>query len=63
MSEMDAGRGVFTHNDLRRIFDALEAARPDLADALDLVRIAVGLKSSAACAAGRVVDAEWKVSR
>jgi hypothetical protein len=34
VEQIDAGRGIFTNNDLRRIFDALEAARPDLADAL-----------------------------
>ncbi len=60
-----AGSEVFIGEDLRRIFDALEVARPDLSEALNIVRIALGLERSARVARfnGRVVDAEWRVSR
>ncbi len=44
MNSSDNGRGVFTSNDLRRLFDALEVARPDLSEALNIVRIALGLQ-------------------
>ena len=62
-----AGSEVFIGEDLRRIFDALEVARPDLSEALTIVRIALGLERSARTArfngAGRIVDAEWRVNR
>ena len=60
---LDPGRGVFSQDDLRRILDSLEAARPDLGDALYLVRIAVGLRTVHSTQNGRLVDAEWKVTR
>ena len=61
-----AGSDVFIGEDLRRLFDALEIARPDLAEALTIVRTALGLERSGRSARfnGRVVDAEWRqVSR
>ena len=63
---VDVGRGISTRDDLRRIFDALEVARPDLLEALNILRVAVGLQSiSAAHGAqnGRLVDTEWRVQR
>ena len=60
---LDPGRGVFSQNDLRRILDSLEAARPDISEALDLVRIAVGLRTLRGAAAACLIDAEWKVTR
>ena len=61
-----AGSEVFIGEDLRRIFDALEVARPDLSEALNIVRIALGLQSAHVArfnGAGRIVDAEWRVQR
>lgn len=46
MTTIDVGRGVFTVNDLRRLFDALQVARPDLAEALNILRVALGLREA-----------------
>ena len=66
------GSDVFLAEDLRRIFDALELARPDLSEALQIVRVSVGLQSSHTARwnnAGspppqpQVIDAQWRQIR
>ncbi len=68
MNPLDPGRGVFSQNDLRRLFDALELARPDLSESLNVIRVAVGLQSEHTArynGAGepQVIDAQWRRTR
>ena len=60
------GSDVFLAEDLRRIFDALEVARPDLSEALNIARVALGLQSAHTArynGAGQTVDAQWRQIR
>ena len=64
-----AASDVFIGEDLGRIFDALEVARPDLGEALEIIRIAIGLRSAASrldpytTTRPHTVDGQWRVTR
>ena len=61
------GSDVFLAEDLRRLFDALELARPDLGESLNVIRVAVGLQSASTARYSapqpHTVDAQWRQIR
>ena len=65
------GSDVYLAEDLRRIFDALELARSDLSEALQILRVAIGLQDIHTArwnGAGsppppQVIDAQWRRTR
>lgn len=60
------GSDVFLAEDIRRILDSLQLARPDLQESIGLIRVALGLNGLRATSysndTSRLIDDEWRTA-